>query len=94
MGMSTCIVGFVPPDEKWDKMKTIYNACVAADIEIPTEVDKYFDYNNPNKIPGLEINIEHLATDYTDDDLSCEGVELDLSKLPEKIKFIRFYNSY
>lgn len=64
MSMSTHIVGFVPPDNKWRQMKVIYDACNEAGITVPEEVDDYFEGEAPDEA-GME-----------------------------KVKYIRFYNSW
>lgn len=93
MGMSTHAVGFVPPDENWDKMKAVYNACIEAGVDVPDNVEKFFDYNNPNNVPGFEVDLEgNAAKEWADN--YRQGFEVDLSKLPENVKFIRFYNSW
>ena len=35
MGMSTHVLGIRPPDEKWRKMKQVYESCIEMDVEIP-----------------------------------------------------------
>lgn len=92
MSMSTHIVGFRAVDEKWNQMKAAYLACEAAGIWIPEEVVRFFGYNHPSNLPGLEVDISHCVDDYDDD---CRnGFELDITKLPPDVKIIRFYNSH
>ena len=47
MGMSSHVTGFKLPDEKWKKMKAIYDACKVANISPPQEVNEFFDYSPP-----------------------------------------------
>ena len=42
MGMSTHLVGIVPPDDDWKKMKAVWDACDNADVDIPKDVSEFF----------------------------------------------------
>jgi hypothetical protein len=96
MGMSTHIVGIKPPDETWIKMKNVYDACKAAGLSIPMEVENYFEDEKPDP-RGVVIwldNIRNPAVTTWDDGSSAQGVEVDLTKLPKDIKILRFFNSW
>ena len=89
MSMSTYVVGFRPPDKKWKEMKEVYDACVKAKIGIPEDVNKFFGFNHPDP-KGIEVEIPHK-------EYNCEmggGVEIEVSKIPKDIAFIRFYNQW
>ena len=75
-------------------MKAVYKACEAAGTEVPREVDSFFGWEAPGDRPGIEVDVEKLkaVSEYRDD--MREGYEVDLTKLPPDIKFLRFYNSY
>lgn len=92
MGMSSYVVGFRPPDETWERMKTVWNACKAAGIAVPPSVDQFFDGTNPNDRPGLQVSVMNAVTKYTSD--MADGFELDVMKLPPGVKIVRFVNSY
>ena len=92
MSMSTHVIGFAPPDEKWKAMKSVYDSCINAGIYIPAEVENFFNGEKPDPA-GVSTNIGFLASKWTDGDM-CSGIEIDLSKLPKNVKIIRFYNSY
>lgn len=92
MSMSTSIVGFRPPDEQWEKMKRVYESCVAAGVQIPADVDKFFDYDPPGTRPGAEVDIEPAVTRFNEQ--YRDGFQIDLSKLPKDVRFIRVVNSY
>lgn len=105
MSVSTYIVGIKPPDEKWEQMKAIWDACMKADVQVPDEVDEYFEGEEPDDagviVPlGSVYQIRELGERHTEDGLSYygrdgqSGFELELSKLPKDIKKLRFYNSY
>lgn len=96
MGMSTHVVGFIPPDEGWKKMKAVWDTCALAGIDPPDEVSRFFQDMPPDD-RGIEIErpeLERLgaAREWSDD--MCQGYEVDLSKLPPEVKFLRFFNSY
>lgn len=93
MGMSTFVVGFKPPDEKWKAMYKVWLACKEGGIKIPDEIDDFFEGVNPDKA-GVEVDLERLecCAEYKDD--SSEGFEIHLDTLPKGIKIIRFCNSW
>ncbi len=89
MNMSTRVVAFRAPDEKWKKMKAAWDACEEADLDTPEELLDFFDYNEPDP-RGVEIDIPRHS--WTAD--MQEGFEIFLEEVPEDVKVIRFYNSY
>ena len=98
MSMSTHIVGFKPPDEKWKQMKAVRDACVAAGIEIPEDVDKFFDYCEPDDA-GVVTDLDpkrlgnaRAVRKWQDD--SREGYEIIVAELDPNIKIIRVYTSW
>lgn len=88
MSMSTHVVGFHPPDEKWQKMKAIWDACESAEIDIPDEVFDFFD-GEPDE-HGQTVGLP--VTDWRDD--VDQGVELKVTDIPKNVTVIRFYNSF
>jgi len=96
MGMSTHVVGFKPPDEKWKKMKAVYDACAAAKIVPPKEVGEFFGFNNPDE-NGVEVRENDLVKagclkPYATQGQS--GFEIDITKLPKDVTIVRFFNSW
>ena len=89
MSMSTHIIGFIPPDEKWKKMKTAYDACIKANVDVPEAVDKFFNGYKPDP-KGHEVAVPNK--EYGDEGVS--GIEIEVAKIPKNVKFIRFYNSW
>lgn len=90
MGMGINIIGFKPPDKKWLKMKAIWDLCKEAFIDPPEEVEEFFDYEDPDKA-GVLINLKNTpAVEEWSADMK-DGFQVDLKKLPEGIKFIRFF---
>ena len=96
MGMSTHVVGFVPPDAKWKQMKQVWDACEAGGVKIPDEVQKFFNYETPDE-NGVEIRESDLekcgaVTEWGDDGRA--GYEIHIDKLPTDVKIVRVYNSW
>jgi hypothetical protein len=96
MGMSTHVVGFRPPDEKWKAMAAVWDSCKAAGIEPPREVSEFFDWREPDS-NGVEIKETALTKagavrEWHDDCRS--GYEIDVSKLPPDVTVVRVYNSW
>jgi len=94
MGMSTNIIGFRPPDEKWKKMKAAWDSCREAGIDLPDELWEFFGGSGPDEA-GIKIDLEEeegVVEDYTGDGES--GYDVLLSNLPDSIDRIRFYNSW
>lgn len=85
------VVGFVPPDEKWQQMADIYFACKRAKVDIPYEVEEFFDEGEPDP-HGQEVRLDAKAREYKAD--MHLGLEIDVKDIPAKCKVIRFYNSY
>lgn len=96
MGMSTHVKAFKPPDEKWQQMKAVWDACKTAGVELPREVGRYFEDTDPDPV-GVEIDESTLvnvgALDAWGDD-QREGVQIDVTRLPKDVTVVRFYNSW
>ena len=95
MGMSTIIVGIKLPGNRWKAMKKIYDACNAAEIPVPQEVEEFFEDKEPDNA-GVIVNIRNTEAvrEYSDDNGDSSGFEVDLCKLPKDITVLRFYNSW
>jgi len=89
--MSMNAVGFVPPDAKYDKMKGVYDACMKANMDMPEEVSEFFNWEEPSS-HGTQVDIGDAEAEYKAD--MNEGIEVDLSKLPESVTVVRFYCSW
>ncbi len=96
MGMSTHVIGFKPPDEKWKKMKAIYDSCNAAGVSVPREVYEFFNNDTPTE-EGVAVSEKDLvkagAVKAYRDDMK-DGYDIFTDKLDPDIKIIRVYNSY
>ena len=93
MEMSTHVEGFKPPDEKWHKMKQVYDACMMAKIAVPQEVDSFFEGSPPDEAGvAVDLNRNPCCREFSRD--TRAGFEIDLRKLPKDVVIIRFTNSY
>ena len=96
MSMSTHCIGFKPTDDRWKKMKAVWDACYEAGVLLPNEVSRFFEFGQPDEA-GVMVSQEILVycgalSDWEDED--ANGFELDVSKLPEDVTTIRFCNSF
>lgn len=83
MSLSLFVLGIVPPDEKFKKMKQIYDLCIETNIYPPREVEEFFDDQTPNEM-GIEVS---LVADVCND---CEII-IDVQKIPKNVRFIKAY---
>lgn len=95
MSMSVHVVGIRATDEKWRRMKLVYEACEVADVKIPEEVWDFFGNTAPD-IRGIKVELgcggDTCVKPYLVD---CDkGFEVELAKLPRNLTHIRFYNSW
>lgn len=93
MSMSTRVVGFHPPDEKWKKMKAAWDACEVAAVEVPMEVLEFFGHVAPDPM-GVEVDLKGSSACKPHRADSEDGFEIDIRKLPPGLSIIRFVNSY
>lgn len=93
MSMSTHVIGFRPPDDRWRKMKEIYDSCEAAGVAIPVEVERFFGGEPPDEA-GVEVKISDTAAvvQYRND--MKDGFEIHVDKLPADVKIVRVFNAY
>lgn len=89
MSMSTHVVGFRAPDNKWKRMKAVWDACNEANIPVPPEVDEFFGYEDPD-LSGVTVELSYQSWS----EGMREGVEVMMDELPPDLTSIRFYNSY
>lgn len=91
MSQSLWLHAFVPPDEKWQQMAKIHFACKEAGIEPPYEVQEYFEDGEPEP-HGKEVGLNHHTREYKAD--MHWGLEIEVDKIPENAKLLRFYVAY
>jgi hypothetical protein len=92
MGMSTHVIGIVPPDDHFKRMKKVWYACEDAGIEIPKEVLAFFNNEEPDE-QGVVVTLPKTCVFEHHADMQ-DGFEIDITKLPAGVKRVRFYNSY
>lgn len=89
MGMSTHVTGFVPPDEKWQQMKAVWDACEEAGVDIPGPVLDFFGDESPDPA-GVERELpvrEWRAG-------MGQGFELSVADIPQDVTVVRFWNEW
>ena len=96
MGMSSHITGVRNLDGKFAQMMKIKLACEEADVNYPQEVDDYFKYPDESedylRREMEEVDISAAVSKCNHD--TTDAWDVDLSNLPDEVKFIRFENSY
>lgn len=98
MGMSMHVRAIRPADDKWLKMKAIWDSCQDAGVEPPVEVDDFFAGEQPNPAGVVAAtegsyskNVPWLRNLAEDDET---GFEVDLTKLPDGVKVLQFICSW
>lgn len=95
MGMCTYVIGFKPVDEKYKNMRSVYDACKNAGVEIPKEVRDFFCDSEPD---DAGVRIDELPQECKKEfecSKSCSsGIEIDIVRLPKDVTIIRFINSW
>lgn len=91
MSISTHIVGFRAPDDQWMKHVAVWEACKAAGVPIPAPTSEFFNWEDPTNKEGMEIDISAAVEDYHGE--YSQGFQVDITKLPKDVHYIRFYNS-
>ena len=90
MGMSMHIVGIKEPDTRFKRMKAIWDNCVAVGVDIPKEVEDFFEGEIPDD-SGVVVDLDDAA-EWQDN--HRQGFEIRVGDIPEDVTIIRFYNSY
>ena len=91
--MSTHIIGIKPPDEKWKKMKKVWDACQAAGLDVPDPVAEFFGDEEPDA-KGVVVDLDEAVGVEPVTEEGQNVFEVDLAKLAPDIKIIRFWNAY
>lgn len=89
MSISYYIKGVLVPDEKYLKMKQIFDLCSQSNIKPPSEVWDFFDGSPPTR-DGQEFSITYREVN----DNYRTFYEIDVKDIPEKTNKIRFVISY
>lgn len=98
MSMSLHVVGIKPADEEYNKKREAYLACEKAGVSPPAELQKFFDYDRPGEL-GIEVDLtrqphdlKRCVEEYRAE--MADGYTLDVTKLPEGVRYVRFYASF
>jgi predicted metal-dependent TIM-barrel fold hydrolase len=91
MSTSIHVVGFRKPDEKFKQMKSVWDACKAANVQPPDAVIDFFNDEQPDD-NGVEVGLTKVTTNWSDD--MREGFELKVADIPASVHCVRFYVSY
>ena len=85
MGTYLFVEGIRKSDDKFKQMKAVWDACMKADIELPKEIQKFFNWRDPDK-EGLRVKLteEHGLEK---EDFSYKGI-IEIAKLPDNITHI------
>jgi len=89
MGMSTHVIGFRSPDERWFEMKAVWDACEEAKVDRPKEVEEFFDFGVPDD-NGVEVSIP--VQEWNDE--FRRGFEIKVENIPKDTTMIRFFNAW
>lgn len=89
MSMLAYLIGIIPADEKYRKMKAIYDNCIEVGAEIPKKVDDFFNGETPDR-DGMTIRLP--AKEWEDN--NSTGLEINIKDIPENVKTLRFVNSW
>lgn len=91
MGKPLQVYGVKALDEKWVKMKKIWDLCVENKVEIPSHVFDYFHGEYPTETEVIvDLKNHESVTIY--ENITSQGFEIDVEKLPNDIKKIRIVN--
>jgi len=82
------ITGFKSADEKWLQMKSVWDACKSAGLDIPSKVLDFFGGDYPGDSPGMDLNIDSAAREFINH-RGVAGIEIDVKKLPQDCTYIR-----
>lgn len=96
MAMVSEVIGFKPADEKWRKMKAVWDACRDAGVGLPPSVYEFFAGNDPDDA-GVTVSMDALIEcgavwDYAAE--SESGFTVNLDKLPAGVTVLRFVTRY
>gem|GEM_PF-5369084 len=89
--MSTHVVGFVQPDERFKVMMAIYGTCKMAGVSIPPEVEKFFGGGEPDPT-AFQVSLP--VQEWKNPEGTQEGYELRVKDIPAHVSVIRFYNAW
>lgn len=87
MSVSLNVYAFRAPDAAWLKMRAVWDACEAAGIDPPAEVEEFFDGEAPDPA-GVSISLEGRLREWRGADAS--GFELSVADIPAGVQTLRW----
>jgi len=99
MSTSYSVHAFKPADERWERMKLVWDACEAAEVAPPVEVDDFFAGQPPSD-NGVDVKLTSYPEDGDDESITrwdrdgAWGFDVDIRKLPADTHIVRFQASY
>lgn len=85
MSISYSVVAVIKANDEHIAKCNAYWACEKAGIDIPEELEEYFNWKSPD-IKGAEIDLEPIESG----DRNYHIYDIDLKTLPENTRYIRF----
>jgi len=71
------VFGIRPPGDEWELKQAVYDACIAAHVEIPAEITKFFNGKPPN-VMGVWVDLEKTCAAKRWEDKEEEGFNVDV----------------
>lgn len=93
MSSTISVEGIKLPDDKWKKMAAAYKACEGADVEIPEEVENYFNGDAPDT-DGVTVNLQDTGCLTRSTGSGYYSYSINIKKLPDGVEIVRFTNSW
>jgi hypothetical protein len=87
MGMNVYALGFGTQTAQWKKSVRKYKELEYEGKDIPNELENFLGCDDPDET-GPPMELGKCKSDWSDE--STWGIEIDVSKIPEGVKTIRF----
>lgn len=92
--MSTHVVGFKDPDDRYLRLLAVWETCHAAGVRQPQEVLDFFGESAENRTGPDPTGVETSIPSHDWRQEMRQGLEVVLAELPPGVTKIRFYNSW
>ncbi len=83
------VLGIIPKDKQWNRMKDAYFSCKRAGIDPPEEVLEFFDYGEPDR-DGSDVIVKFTEEHHTNKEI----VVVHLKDIPEGVEIIKIVDEY
>ncbi len=89
MSTTVSVTGTRPMRKDWNRMRDAYYSCQRAGVDIPEDVQEFFDYGEPGKegepvsVPFREMSI-----------FKCDVMEIKVKNIPSDVEVIRIITEY